>query len=375
MSDNQPNDEEQGVISKYNKFKIIDPFPEIKPALLNSADIHRYANTTGMIFPYHKKELKSASYSAKIAGECRYWDNDEQKVKTVILQEEGDQFTLHKNAIAFVGIEPTFRLPYYIALRFNLKITHVYRGLLLGTGPLIDPGFEGKITIPLHNLTSNDYVFTYGETLIWIEFTKTSELPLDSDDCKLGESDLLEKIESQNYVRFPDDKKYQPLSYYLKKALKGSTHNEIISSIPGAMKETQKTASHAAQYAEKANNTAKDLENKAKKYSLWGAVAVISAIAGILLSSWSLQRDYFEQAVTKTDLLDQSYKHEIKELEKKNAELMKLILDQNRISEVNTKNSLEKQYKQIELLENRVNNLETIPQSATNETRIDQHAK
>ncbi len=28
----------------------------------------------------------------------------------------------------------------------------VYKGLLLGTGPIVDPGFVGKLYIPLHKL-------------------------------------------------------------------------------------------------------------------------------------------------------------------------------------------------------------------------------
>ena len=71
-------------------------------------------------------------------------------------------------------IEPTIRLPDYIAIRFNLRIKHVHRGLLLGTGPLVDPGFEGNILIPLHNLTSEAYRIRGNEGLIWIQFTKTA---------------------------------------------------------------------------------------------------------------------------------------------------------------------------------------------------------
>jgi hypothetical protein len=68
-------------------------------------------------------------------------------------------------------------LPQYIAVRFNLKIDNVYRGLLLGTGPLIDPGWCGRLSFPLHNLTTNDYEFKAGDEVIWVEFTKISKLP------------------------------------------------------------------------------------------------------------------------------------------------------------------------------------------------------
>ena len=65
-------------------------------------------------------------------------------------------------------------MPDYIALRHNLKITNVYKGLLVGTGPLVDPGFVGRISLPLHNLTNTDYELIGGEGIIWVEFTKLS---------------------------------------------------------------------------------------------------------------------------------------------------------------------------------------------------------
>ena len=81
---------------------------------------------------------------------------------------------LPANSITFVQVEPHFRLPNYIAVRFNLRITHVHRGLLLGTGPLVDPGFHGRLLVPLHNLTAYEYYLDTTKALIWVEFTKTT---------------------------------------------------------------------------------------------------------------------------------------------------------------------------------------------------------
>jgi len=164
-----PTDNEAERIYQGNSY---DPFPDIAPALLNSADIIDYVIRTGMILPFRPNDLKAASYEVNLKGKCVYWDEKgEKKVKYV---DEGEEFTLRRNSIAFVTLEPFFRLPDYIAIRFNLKITHIYRGLLLGTGPLVDPGFRGRLSIPLHNLTTNDYTFRGGEGLIWMEFTKIS---------------------------------------------------------------------------------------------------------------------------------------------------------------------------------------------------------
>jgi deoxycytidine triphosphate deaminase len=137
-----------------------DPFPNIQPALLNSADIFDYVAKTAMIWPFKGEEIKSASYPARIGRHVVSWQENGKESDVEL--RDGEAFTLAPNSITFIETEEVFRLPDYIALRFNLKISNVHKGLLLGTGPLVDPGFEGKLLIPLHNLTSNDYVFRQG---------------------------------------------------------------------------------------------------------------------------------------------------------------------------------------------------------------------
>jgi hypothetical protein len=85
-----------------------------------------------------------------------------------------DGLQLPQNSITYLLLGTTFRLPNYIAARFNLTIREIHRGILLGTGPLVDPGFEGRLLIPLHNLTDNEYRVDLGEPLVWVEFTKLS---------------------------------------------------------------------------------------------------------------------------------------------------------------------------------------------------------
>lgn len=157
---------------KFADFRMRDPFPDVPPALLNSADIADYVSTTGMIYPFDPSKLKSASYEVSILGDY-VMHTPEGGVLHGSLTEN-KPFRLPRNSIAYLSVEPKFRLPDYIALRHNLKIKNIYRGLLVGTGPLIDPGFVGKISLPLHNLTDRDYVLEAGEGTIWVEFTKLS---------------------------------------------------------------------------------------------------------------------------------------------------------------------------------------------------------
>ncbi|MCI0562310.1 MAG: hypothetical protein MN733_27820, partial [Nitrososphaera sp.] len=171
--------------ARYQRYKSLDPFPDIQPALLNSADIIDYVAAAGMIFPFHEEArfIKPASYGVALCGRCVYWDADGSCQDFILSRRildgyehvpNREEFMLERNSIAFVTLEPFFRLPDYIALRFNLAIREVYRGVLLGTGPLVDPGFHGRLSFPLHNLTDENYFFRPEEHIVWMEFTKVS---------------------------------------------------------------------------------------------------------------------------------------------------------------------------------------------------------
>ncbi|SIS53082.1 Deoxycytidine triphosphate deaminase [Thalassolituus maritimus] len=252
-----------------------DPFPRIPPALLNSSDIQKYVHVTSMIAPFDSQHLKGASYEAKIGNEVIYWDIDTKKKIKISLESKGDYFTLPPNSIAYVQIQEEFDLPPYIALRFNLKIKHVYRGLLLGTGPLIDPGYKGKINIPLHNLTANSYQFEFNEGLIWIEFTKLSPHP------KWDQS-----VENYNEPsEFPlkeiaSDKTKKSMEYFLSRAHKGS----IISSIPDTFRAAE----------EKANNAESTLK-RLYRVAVVSVIGVGVAICSLIYQGYSLQHQIFDK--------------------------------------------------------------------------------
>ena len=156
-----------------------DPFAdEIQPALLNSVDIEKYIKKGCLIedgdFCFDR--LKTASYEIRFLGTLYDWEaKDDGRLQRRCREIcDGEKITLHKNSITYLWTKEKLLLPKYIAARFNLHIRHVHKGILLGTGPMIDPGFSGRWLIPLHNLTNNDYKLTGGDGIVWVEFTKVS---------------------------------------------------------------------------------------------------------------------------------------------------------------------------------------------------------
>jgi hypothetical protein len=143
---------------------------------------------------------------------------------------------------------------------------------LLGTGPLVDPGFNGRLLIPLHNLTDSDYPIDTDKALIWIDFTKTTFGLQWPEQIDLGK---------RLFVDFPEEKTNLKPENYLQKANKG---NPIRSSISGSIQEIR-------QKTEKATKTAEQAELYFKKIA-WGAVIAITvAIASIIMGGYSLLMD------------------------------------------------------------------------------------
>lgn len=300
------SDEEAERRSKIYKSK--DPFPDIPYALLNSADIMDYIAATGMLYPFHieseREYFKSASYGVRLLGPCICWDEKGKKhEETIDLKKE---FPLAKNSIVFVSLEPIFRIPDYIALRFNLTIKDVHKGLLLGTGPLVDPGFKGKLLIPLHNLTENDYILRGGEVLIWIEFTKIS--PNDRWDSHKSNKHQ-EKPERQGkYIPFPKDKReITDPNDYLYNANSG---RPIRSSIPGVLEETRKLA-----------------QKTQKKLNIitWGGIAsIIAIIISITFPTCRLVMDTTKYIRNSKEQYTQMYDQQSKEIESLKKEVQDL---------------------------------------------------
>lgn len=213
------------------KYKDQDPFPNIAPALLNSADIADYVAHTGMIFPFDPSRLGQASYEMILGGEYLYWDEEGKECSCKDIKT-GDKLVLRKNSITYVSVKEILRIPSYIALSFNLRVKHVHRGLLLGTGPLIDPGFHGKLMIPIHNLTNNQYTIIPGEELISVTFTKVSPNPA----WKIIDEKIIEK-EGQ-YVENSGKNSKKSFKELLQKTLPFGV-GKVMSSLAGTLAEAR----------------------------------------------------------------------------------------------------------------------------------------
>jgi deoxycytidine triphosphate deaminase len=282
----------------FKTFGSQDPFPKIDPSLLNSADIYDYVAQTGMLAPFYPWAIKSASYEASLFGPLIWWnEKNEPQYKEL---KEGEIFVLKANSVAFVSVEPTLRIPDYIALRFNLHIKHVHRGLLLGTGPLVDPGFVGKLVIPLHNLTDRDWPIAGGEGFIWIEFTKLSP-------NARWDSSVSTEGRHGKYKEFPERKKNLKFLEYLEKAARTKPVPPIRASVGEFVTKLETVQAVAKSAVDKADEIRAFVDRRFRQVEVVSLVAIlVAAILGLppILSLIQESNAYLNEARSEMGVVD-----------------------------------------------------------------------
>lgn len=197
----------------------VDPDETIKGVLLSDA-IAFCVEKANLIENHDPACIKAASYALRL-GSLYYQDGKFGKLKA------GETLLLKSNSLTFVSMLESVNLPLYMIARFNLKIDLIYQGILLGTGPQVDPGFRGNLSCPLHNISNNHVELTYGERFATIDFIKTSKFPSERElpDMKgFSLEKLYERYEktgvpgygSKKCVLFPTDKlKRRTLENYI----------------------------------------------------------------------------------------------------------------------------------------------------------------
>ena len=118
---------------------------------------------------YDERHLRPAAYTLTI-GDI-YCDAEGKKGQ---LSKDKPSFEMPPNSIVFVSIAESLDLPYYIAARFNLRVDWVYKGILLGTGPQVEPGFRGQLSCPLYNLTNRPHTIILHDEFATIDFERTT---------------------------------------------------------------------------------------------------------------------------------------------------------------------------------------------------------
>jgi deoxycytidine triphosphate deaminase len=210
--------------SLHQEWKYIDPHPDDRGILLSNR-IHQLCSEGGLLISeeYEERNLRPASYTLRVGDDFVDSDGNLHRLTT-----KDDSFVFHKNSIIFVTTKEKLTLPYYIVARFNIRVNWVYDGVLLGTGPQVDPGFSGFLSCPLYNLTNVDLTIKRGQDFATIDFEKTTTL-----------LDGLDLDQKREYIEMAKDKELvregsETYSFYRTAPLKPLQHRKshrIVSSL------------------------------------------------------------------------------------------------------------------------------------------------
>lgn len=276
---------------KYAEYKNKDPFPKVGEALLNSVDLLMYLLTVGIVEPFDVNKLKGVTYQCTFSGEAHRFNQDSGIMEKIKL-DDTNELTLEKNSITYLKIAEKFHVPEYMVLRFNLSVSNAYKGLLLGTGPIVDPGFEGNLFIPLHNLTGNEYIIKKGAPLIRVEFTKLSR----HIDWENKKKNLFPKIKpiTKNTPRNADFSKFIADALLDSDEKKFYTKKDVISvrsSIPDVISFSAEEATKARESAQASEKTVETISKKMRNWSIIGVAGAVMTVTSILISIFALIQD------------------------------------------------------------------------------------
>jgi dCTP deaminase len=124
------------------------------------------------IDPYDEHFLEPATYDLRVG--------DHAAVTTapspINLREE-KLLTIEPGAMAILESLEELKLSDRVAARIGPKTTLLRRGIMVATGPQVDPGFHGRLIVNLTNLSPRSFALRYQDPFLSMEFHGLSEAP------------------------------------------------------------------------------------------------------------------------------------------------------------------------------------------------------
>jgi deoxycytidine triphosphate deaminase len=232
-------------ITKKHESRILwdDPDENICSGVLLSDRIRFYVEEIDLIAPFEEKNLGPASYDLRLGRTCWFSTHAKESGLASKTLTDGEVLTIPPNSIVFISTYETLNLPFYLVGRFNLRLRLLHEGLLVGTGPQIDPGFSGSLSCPLHNISSEMISLKCGARFAVIEFQKTT--PFAETIRWLPEDNIKRIREDGEAKKLPGKEGYPCLTFPLRslnrEPVKGylPVGKVVSSSIDGLAKELE----------------------------------------------------------------------------------------------------------------------------------------
>jgi dCTP deaminase len=142
--------------------------------ILSDIEIRREVSAHNIVIsPFDPEHIEPASYDLRVGKDAATipQNGDDGRINL----EERRFLVIAPFAPAIIWTMEHITLPLNIAGHFGLKSGLSRRGIYASVGPQIDPGFSGKLSVTLFNLTTNQVPIDYGDTFLSLEFHKLGE--------------------------------------------------------------------------------------------------------------------------------------------------------------------------------------------------------
>ncbi|MGA2185788.1 MAG: hypothetical protein ABSH47_22445 [Bryobacteraceae bacterium] len=141
--------------------------------LLSDRIEHYCGPDSKLISPFCREFLRPAGYDLRVGN------NYAMSGKPYTLND-GGVLTIDPYQVAVIQTLETLNLPDFLIGRWNIRVGLAYRGLLWVGGAQVDPGFRGRLSCPIYNLSTEPVTLKHGEELAMIDFVVTTPVKSDS---------------------------------------------------------------------------------------------------------------------------------------------------------------------------------------------------
>ncbi|WP_295537640.1 hypothetical protein [uncultured Pseudacidovorax sp.] len=117
---------------------------------------------------YEESSVQSASYDLRLGGHFLFDGH------LVAFTDEVPSFSIPPYSFIIVQSAEMADIPKFLCGRFDLRVSHFMRGVILSNGPQVDPGFRGALFCMLYNASDQSVPIKKGDHFATIEFHTTA---------------------------------------------------------------------------------------------------------------------------------------------------------------------------------------------------------
>jgi len=140
--------------------------------ILSDSDIRKEVAAQRLgITPFEDGQVQPASYDLRVGKDAATVQREGEPI--IDLEKEGI-LMVQPYAPAMVYTMEALEMPLNLVGRFGLKSSLSRRGIYASVGPQVDPGYKGKLSVTLFNLSPVAYALNYGDDFLSLEFTRMS---------------------------------------------------------------------------------------------------------------------------------------------------------------------------------------------------------